>query len=178
MDKTPAYYREVQRFSQKWLTLLGFVVPVFVITSLLFVIRTDPEAMDESGAWVGVAVAGVASLLPLALTRLMRLVTEVRTDGVYLRFSPLHWRFLAFKVGNIASVGAGTYNAARDFGGWGVRFGKGVKAYTVQGNKCIWLTLNDGRAVLVGSQRAQELAATIRDTLGVPDRKGASKSLA
>ena len=38
-------------------------------------------------------------------------------------------------------------------------------AYNVRGDRGALLTLADGRTVLIGSQRADELAAAIRDRL-------------
>jgi hypothetical protein len=61
----------------------------------------------------------------------------------------------------IARWEARTYRPIRDYGGWGVRFGPRGRAYNVSGNRGVEITLANGKRVLVGSQRADDLAAAI-----------------
>ncbi|MBW8868301.1 MAG: hypothetical protein JF610_13410, partial [Acidobacteria bacterium] len=44
---------------------------------------------------------------------------------------------------------------------WGLRFGRRGRAYSISGNRGVELTLADGRRVMIGSQRADELAAAL-----------------
>ena len=48
-----------------------------------------------------------------------------------------------------------------NYGGWGLRTNFRSNAYTVRGNEGVWLEFNDAKPVLVGSQRAAELADVI-----------------
>ena len=55
-----------------------------------------------------------------------------------------------------------------EYGGWGIRyspFGKGW-AYNVRGNQGVQLELANGQRILVGSQRADELARAIGQAKG------------
>lgn len=92
-----------------------------------------------------------------------RLVTEVRNEGIYLRFSPFHRAFQGFLWHEIESFEVRTYRPVLDYGGWGIRFGSGGKAYNVSGNRGLRLDLVGGRSghVLIGSQRPEELAAAV-----------------
>ena len=89
-----------------------------------------------------------------------RLNAEVRSDGLYVRFFPRKWKPIPYE--SIASFQARTYKAIREYGGWGIRWGREGKAYIVSGNEGLQLLLNDGRKVLIGSQRPQELEAAVR----------------
>jgi hypothetical protein len=102
------------------------------------------------------------------LFRAMRLITEVRSDGVYIHFVPLLRDTILFS--NIADCEARTYRPIREYGGWGVRFGWKRKAYNVSGNRGVQLTLKSGKRLLIGSQRSEELAQAIRK--GVADMVG------
>ena len=53
------------------------------------------------------------------------------------------------------------YSPIRDCGGWGVRHYKSGKAYNVSGNRGVVLEFLDGRPILIGSQRPEELAKAI-----------------
>jgi hypothetical protein len=80
---------------------------------------------------------------------------------VYVRFIPLHRRFHWFRWEDILSAEAITYLPLRDYGGWGIRFGPKGKAYNVCGNRGVQLTFTNGSRLMIGSQRAEELAAAI-----------------
>jgi hypothetical protein len=56
-----------------------------------------------------------------------------------------------------------TYRPILEYGGWGVRYSFVRKgwAYTVSGNRGVQLQLANGKRILVGSQRAEELARAI-----------------
>jgi len=78
---------------------------------------------------------------------------------LYIRFFPLTHQEIPFK--DIVSCEVRTYSPIREFGGWGIRYGRGTKAYNVSGNRGIQLELSNGKRVLIGSQRPEELAGAI-----------------
>ena len=96
----------------------------------------------------------------------MRLVTEVRGDGLHVRFFPFHLRPLVFRPGELRSWEAVTYSPLWEYGGWGIRYGPKGKAYNVSGNRGVMLTFRDGRRHLVGSQKPEELAAALDRVAG------------
>lgn len=64
---------------------------------------------------------------------------------------------------------ARTYRPLREYGGWGIRWGgKGRMAYNVSGSEGVEVELLDGRTVMVGSRRPDELADTLRAHMGRP----------
>ncbi len=70
-----------------------------------------------------------------------RLVTEVRDDWIYIRFYPFHRGFREFLREEIESFETCSYRPVLDYGGWGIRFGSGGKAYNVSGNRGLQLSL-------------------------------------
>ena len=59
------------------------------------------------------------------------------------------------------------YSAVKEYGGWGIKGWSQQKvAYNVSGNEGVELTLRDGRRVMLGSQRAPELAQAIESGEG------------
>jgi hypothetical protein len=112
----------------------------------------------------GLAVVGpLMILLGIGLALLfykMRLVTEVRKDGVYVNFIPLSRQTVLFA--DIAGCEVRTYRPIRDYGGWGIRYGPAGKAFNVSGNRGVQLKLTNGKRLLIGSQRPEELAQAVR----------------
>ncbi len=59
-----------------------------------------------------------------------------------------------------------TYSPIKDYGGWGIRYGRGGKAYNVRGNRGVQLQLANGQRLLIGSQRPEELSNALALAFG------------
>jgi hypothetical protein len=79
---------------------------------------------------------------------------------VFIRFRPFVHREIRFQ--DIRRCAARTYRPIREYGGWGIRAGRRGTAYNVSGNRGVQLELANGKPVLIGSQRAEELAQAIQ----------------
>jgi len=110
---------------------------------------------------------------PLWLTWVAQLPTEVRNNGSYIRFYPVHRGFHGSLREEIESFEVRTYRPVLDSGGWGIRFGSGGKAHNVSGNRELQLGPRGRRSghVLIRSQRPEELAMAVESaSKKVPDR--------
>ena len=150
---TPVF-EEHQRFRQPWLWA------VLLMACLLAANAALGAVLGRRGTpWVV-----LPALLPVLLAILLySLDMHVRVDGqaVSVRYSPL-WG-TRISLADIASCEARSYRPILEYGGWGVRycpFGGGW-AYNVSGNRGVQLVLANGRRVLIGSQRPEELAGAI-----------------
>jgi hypothetical protein len=157
----PPLFVEEQRFLPRPLSLallLGFAA--FAVWAVVF---AGPLRGPE---WVPLIV-GVGLIL---LFHILELTVTVRPSEIDIRFRPLTRRRIP--SGEVRSCEARAYRPLREYGGWGVRRGwKGGWAYNVRGDRGVQLVLEDGSSILVGSQRADELAAAIRSAAG-PSRTG------
>jgi hypothetical protein len=109
------------------------------------------------------SVIGWTIVLWLIYARLLtvRLVTEIR-DGEMLFALRGFWRARRIPISTITSVDVVHFDPVRDYGGYGIRVTKKGKAYIAGGEEGIRLMLKDGSEVVVGSRRAEELAAALR----------------
>lgn len=156
-------FREEQRFRQPWLWVLlaASAVPALVIGVLAITAWGD--------RWVGTIVLALVLGMPLLFSRLT-LRTEVRRDGLHLRFRPFVWH-RHLRPEDLAEATARTYRPLSEYGGWGLRWGSSGIAYNVSSDRGVQLVLTDGKRLLVGSQRPEELAAAIeamRSSLSSP----------
>jgi hypothetical protein len=147
----PALFQETQSFRRNpWAAFA--VAGVLAAVGALLGSRVPLPATG----WLGLCAGGSVALLLLVAG----LDTEVRLDGLYVRFRPftrrrrIGWR-------EIVRAEACRYRPLREYGGWGIRFGPRGKAYNVHGDRGVRLELTDGRRLLIGSQRPDELAAAI-----------------
>lgn len=143
---------ELQRFRENRLALVAGVAALAGCVGLAFV--------PGPGRWIGLAVLGGVGFLLL----FGHLRTEIRDDGLHVQMFPLTRRH-RFGWNEIRSCAARTYRPILEYGGWGVRWGRSGKAYNVRGNRGVQLELANGRRLLIGSQRADELAAAISERL-------------
>lgn len=90
----------------------------------------------------------------------VRLVTVVRTSDLSLGLRGL-WRMRRIPLSEIGAVAPVRFDAAKDFGGYGVRSGARGTGYIASGDRGVEFELTDRQKILVGSQRPEELAARI-----------------
>ena len=91
--------------------------------------------------------------------------TAVRGDGIYVRFWPFHFSDRKMPFTEIARCEVREYKPVREYGGWGIKCGKGGWSYTMSGNRGVQLEFTDGKRLLIGSQRADELGHAILSRL-------------
>ncbi|MGN8219693.1 DUF6141 family protein (plasmid) [Halococcus morrhuae DSM 1307] len=136
-------FEEMQRFGQPWIWLLiGAIGTVSVIASA------------GAGLVVVVAIA--------VLFWLVRLTTEVREDGVYVRFAPFHRSFRQIRFDEIESCEVTEFGLLT-YGGIGIRWTPSTIAYMTARGEGVELQRDGEKSVVIGSQRADELAAAIMD---------------
>jgi len=159
---------EVQRFTQRWLWILLILmmlvlVAVFgygMISQLIFDEPWgDRPVTDEMLLLIG-SVVLLFSIGMIYLFYSLRLVTEVKEEGLYIRFYPFWSKIIPYQ--SIQSCEARTYRPLREYGGWGIKVGRSGWAYNIIGNRGVQLVLLNGKRILVGSQRADELAQAIQ----------------
>jgi hypothetical protein len=143
MNSTPPF-QELQRFPRRWLLVgLGAIAIILLVLGPFSV--------------VGWAVWGVVTVFLLGV----RLRTEVRDDGLYVKLWPVHRSFRRIPWSDIERHEPIEYSSLRRFGGWGLRVRPGEVAYNVGGSQGVLIERPGGRSVVVGSGRAGELAEAI-----------------
>lgn len=98
------------------------------------------------------------------LFRSARLTTVIDETGISYRFSPFHFSFRHIKWESVEDWQVVTYNPVLEYGGWGVRFGKHGWAYNVSGDKGLQIHLKNGKCILIGTQRSNELKELLNDS--------------
>lgn len=97
----------------------------------------------------------------------LRLITEVRSDGVSIRLTPIHRSFRHIPTSQIDTVTVTTYSPTT-YGGWhwGVRQSLGGNtAYRLRGDQGVEITVDEERKIFIGSQSARELETAIRQAM-------------
>jgi hypothetical protein len=165
-----AVFHEVQHFTDNplsYLMLVGGLVMIgfFIYAMIIQLVLGRPFGGKPMGdlLLVGFALFYIGlGILLLLFFYTGRLITEVRPDGIFIRFVPFHRRFQHFHFGELAKYESRTYRPVREFGGWGLRCGfQRKRAFNVSGNRGVQLTFKDGSVLLIGSRKADQLLGAI-----------------
>ena len=146
------------------LPLIG-VFGYAAVEQLLFGRPVGDRPMPDAALLATAAAAVGVSLLIFVAAAVSRLVTEVRPSGLYVRYVPFHRKPRRVPLDGVVRCRPVTYRPVRDYGGWGLRWVPGGFAYNVRGNRGVRIDYADGRHLLIGSQRPEELAAAIQPLL-------------
>ena len=166
-------YREVQRFRQVWIWVIVSIPAGLMwyatVSQLLLHRPFGSTPMTDILLAIFWLIFGIG--LP-ALFLFGRLITEVRDDGIYICFFPFHWSFRRIAFTEVKQCKVQTYRPIIEYGGWGIRYGRKGKAYNVSGNRGVQIELSNGRRLLIGSRRAEELWRAIQVRYGQEEGKG------
>lgn len=113
----------------------------------------------------GVAAVAVGGMGYLFSEFLFPMSTTLFADELQVHFG----RRTRFRIPlkNVVRAYARTYDPLGEYGGWGIRGGKGNnRAFNMQGNLGVQLVLRSGQKLLIGSDRPEELAYAIRKATG------------
>ncbi|WP_209976043.1 DUF6141 family protein [Paenibacillus eucommiae] len=159
INQNKVIYREIQRPRQLLLWLLALLVTVFMwygfIQQIIFGIPLGSNPAPDAVLVALWLIFGIA--FPIIMLIWMKLIIEVRDDGLYIRFMPFHTRYRQFLYKEITHYEPIIYSGFERFGGWGIRVNfKGETAYTMNGNQGLELKLRN-KTVVIGTQKPEEL---------------------
>jgi hypothetical protein len=132
---------------------------VTLLTTLLPLVMFAVAALSFSTApWVTAELIAIGLLLIILYGGLRVAVTR---QDITVRFGLFGLRVLRLNMADIASSEVTDFSPIRDFGGYGIRFNREMKAYYMEGSRGVKLTLISGKKYLIGSGEAPLLAAII-----------------
>ena len=152
------FYKEEQKFNQAWvwLILVIFLIPFFIVgNQLLELIKADSD--DYLTLSLVLFVLLVSSIPVIWLFVKMKLVVEIRKDGIWYKFPPLLNKWKTINKSEIENFEIRKYKPIKEYGGWGIKGKFKSKAYNVSGNIGLQLYLKNGRKVLFGTQRQEAI---------------------
>lgn len=162
LDNDILFY-ESQRFKQWWLWLILIGINGFFLFIIWKQIIEGQAFGDKPmGNSELLIAAGFTFLLTLFFLNL-RLETQIKKDGIYVRYFPFHLHYKRYPWKVILRSFVRQYSPISEYGGWGVRlglFGKG-KAFNVSGDQGLQLEFFDHKKLLIGTNKPDELKAIL-----------------
>ncbi|MEZ7497845.1 DUF6141 family protein [Flavobacterium sp. Arc3] len=155
-------FSERQRFKKIWLWLILIGINGLFIFSLTKQVIFRHQFGDKPISNIGLILVTILTLLFSFLFFSLRLETNIKTDGIYVRFFPFQLGFKYYPWDKINQSFVRQYNPIREFGGWGIRgLGKN-RALNVSGDIGIQLVMQDGTRLLIGTNKVEEATLTLK----------------
>jgi len=159
--KKRAIFQESQRFTQWWLWLIVIVMDAgysFALGRHIFLqIQAGHEPKIHAGMLIPVVIVFAITILFVFL----RLDTIIDDAGIHVRFFPFHLSFRHYGWETIASCFVRKYKPLLEYGGWGIRGAGKNKALNVKGNMGIQIEFFDGKRLLIGTSKFEEVSKVL-----------------
>lgn len=150
---------EKQRFNQWWVRVLFIVVNGLALTGIYFNLQNDATIASEEANNSSLVVVACVGIIFTFIFFLFRLDTQIKADGIYVRFWPLRLNYRHYSWENLSKSYVREYSPLGEYGGWGIRYtisGAG-KAYNISGKIGLQLEFTTGKKVLIGTQKGEEI---------------------
>lgn len=152
-DNSPFVFWDYQ--NPFYVTLLATVMPLCLLGGAVLTWFSQP--------WASLVLALVAVVLIIPYGGQRTLVTR---EEVTVRWGILGMTILRLKIPEITAAGIHEFAPLRDFGGYGIRFNREMKAYYLRGNRGILITTGSNKKYLVGSDQPERLLAVLEAVSG------------
>ena len=151
MSKKQFY--EIQQFRQIWIWLIILLIELVLLVPI---------------------ISGIANIFILIIILLfgygfpwlfytMKLVTEVDKMSIRITFSPFTEFIIPFDT--IKNYEIRKYRPVWEYGGWGIRFNRHGKAYTVKGTIGLQMELTNGEKILIGTENPDKLLMVLNKSI-------------
>lgn len=155
--------RPIYKESSQWPGWISIVFWGAILVSLAGIMISD-DIGDRERLLGGVLTGGIGVLVQFLVAGLtVRLYRDKMTVGI----GSSGWFKRSVAYADVASIESVKYSPIREFGGWGIRKGRGGKtAWTARGDQAVVLHLRDGAHLYVGSDNPHRLEERIRTIAG------------
>jgi len=162
--KDETLFSERQRFNQWWLWIILIGINCITLYGVIQQVIFGKPYGDRPGSDAELLIVAAITGLILVLFIVLKLETRITKEGVYVRFRPFHQTFRYYSWTNLSKSYVRKYSAIMEYGGWGLRFGfygKG-SALNVSGNMGLQLITIDGKKMLIGTRKPEEMTETLK----------------
>ena len=148
-------FYEIQQFRQIWICLIILIIVIVLYIPII------------SGV-LNIFLSIIFFLFGFGFIWLfysMKLVTEVKEAGIQITFTPFTNFIIPFN--EIKNLEIREYRPILEYGGWGIRFNRTGKAYTVSGKIGLQVELFNGKKILIGTEKSDDLLKSLDNLIKV-----------
>jgi hypothetical protein len=158
-ESSEILFEEVQsRTSRQTIAFFRTLFIIFLIVLIVNLILQKEVATTFTYFLITLLVI----LFVLNLILPSNLATQIRSDGIYVRFPPFQPSFVKFYWSAISEVYIRNYDALKEYYGWGVKISPNGTGYIVAGDIGIQIIFKNGNKVLITTQKPDEVNEVLR----------------
>lgn len=152
-------YKEIQKFNSPFFRALMFVALLGCLFAFFNPLSLTEQGISNLPALL--IAPGLLMLFYIIYTGYLK--TVIDQAGIIIEMKILFKFGRTIRWDEIEAIRSDKYRPILEFGGWGYRIGwKGV-AYSCRGNDGLIILLKNGRKVVVGTQKPDELKKYLSD---------------
>lgn len=158
-------FSETQRFKTWWAwAAVGAMNMLFLYAIVQQLVLGKPFGEKPAPDLVLIMVELFLLALFIFLVSI-KLKTRITETGIYYRFYPFHFSERIIEWHQLSDAYMREYNSFHEYGGWGIRTGSAKTDNAINtsasSNKGLQLRLSDGRLLLIGTKRPEDIQAII-----------------
>jgi len=156
-------FDEKQRFTEiSFYILLGIIQAIFLWGLVQQVIFDKPWG-TKPGSDTTIILCNVGIFILMFFIASISIKTEITDHGINFMMFPFHHTKRTFRWNEVESISLTKYNAIKEYYGWGLRYSpKNGWCYTLSGEWGIKIALINGKTILIGTHKADEVKRTIK----------------
>lgn len=153
---TPLFF-EVQKFKQWWIWLILFGINGISLFGIYKQLILGEQFGNKPLSDLGLIIITTFILLFNFSFYLFKLETQIKTDGIYVRFFPFHRAYRFYPWDKLTKCYVREYSPLMEYGGWGLRGFGDNRALNVSGKIGLQLIFVDSKKILIGTQKPDQL---------------------
>ena len=155
-------FTETQRFRQWWLMLIIIGINLVAIWGFVQQVILGHTFGDKPTSNAGIIAFLIFTIVISIFLLSITLKTEITDEGVSIQFFPFINKPQSIPWNSLSDYKLIQYNALKEYGGWGLRFKSSGKAYNIAGNHGLLLEFPNGKTLLIGTQKPEELLVALK----------------
>ena len=151
-------WRHEERQDPWWFRATSLIAGLSLLGGAILLLFTpNPGA---TSIFLLAAVMATGAILCLLVYGGIRV--QVSPDEIQVKLGA--WGIPLMKLGSdeLAEISVHSFSPLADFGGWGIRFGRGMRAYFFRGNRGVMVRTTRGRRYLIGSDQPEVLEVVLK----------------
>ena len=152
-------YEEIQTSGKKSVRDFAGIMAVIFVVYLVY------NLLLKKGSFTGFTTVLLIVLcfsILVYIASYISLVTQIRTDGIYVKFPPFQPTFTRYEWSSILDAYVRDFDPMTEYLGWGIRTGPLGKAYIISGNMGIQIVFKNKKRLLISTRKPEEMREVLQ----------------
>lgn len=152
-------FKEEQSFVGTWMWYLVIGISIVSVAGTAMGLMFT----SDEGGIIGLIIAAIVTGGVIVLFFTSKLYVSIDNNHIYYRFPPFVSNEKKLAKEDVKEIYVRKYKPIMEYGGWGYRFRfRSGRAINVAGDMGVQLQLQNGKRLLIGTQKPEEMKHAVR----------------